>query len=401
MWLRMVLSGVLAWALALAITAGSAWAATPPQTQLIEVEAAVAGLEEAADAPAKAALTEAAEQLATVTQQSLWVDPADAVPPPEGSVVFTDSAAASNDLKSVYKDPTVPRGALLDARAKIREAQLDLAVGTDEQVIGSPGTTGSAPLAKWETAFRLLGREISRAATSVPQSTIEQAASAALASESILLYVPAAISGPALEFEAKPELMFYSSEGCPFCAVSRWALTVALSQFGRFSSLSPMVSSTTDAFPSTHTLTFYNSTFRSKYVAFVPIEAFTNQPGTLTCGEETFPYWSPLQTPTASESETLDQFDESYEGCPFLPFLDAANQWAQVGEVTTPEVIAGQSWQQITGDLSNPASTAGEALDGAAEIVSAEICTVDGARPSRVCNSKVIHAYEQAIGATT
>jgi hypothetical protein len=74
-----------------------------------------------------------------------------------------------------------------------------------------------------------------------------------------------------------------------------------------------------------------------------------------------------------------------------------ANTWSTLGSYPNPEVIASMSWQQIAGALSNPNSVAGQSLDGGAELITAQVCEVDGAKPARVCDSGVVQAYEQTF----
>lgn len=175
-------------------------------------------------------------------------------------------------------------------------------------------------------------------------------------------------------------------------------MVAALAQFGKFSPLGLTVSSTYDIDPSTRTLSFYQTKFKSSFVAFVPVEGFTNQPGgTLTCGENTYPFWTALQALTAGEQELIDLYD-AYEGClEGVPFLDTANKWSTIGSYANPEVIAGMSWQQVAAAMAQPDSPAGQAIDGGAEIITAQICEVDGEQPARVCDSSVVRRYQEEV----
>jgi Domain of unknown function (DUF929) len=193
----------------------------------------------------------------------------------------------------------------------------------------------------------------------------------------------------------KPELLYYGAEGCPFCGAARWSMLVALAQFGKFTPLAPTVSATYDLDPSTHSLTFYNSNFTSRYLAFVPVEGFTNQPAEFTCGELTFPFWTTLQSPTPSQEETILRYD-NFEGCfEALPFQDVGNKWLTLSSYPNPAVLAGLSWQQIAQKLAEPSSIAGQALDGGAEIFTAEICDVDGGQPASVCDTSTVKQYQE------
>jgi hypothetical protein len=178
-------------------------------------------------------------------------------------------------------------------------------------------------------------------------------------------------------------------------------MVLALAQFGTFSPLALSVSSPSEAL--IRTFSFYASQFASSYVTFVPVEGYTNQPnlpGEPLCeGRPAYP-WSILQAPTPSEQELINRYD-GYEPCPGvangIPFLDVANTWTTVGSYASPLVIERMSWQQITASLSNPGSAAGQAIDGGAELLSAQICEVDHAQPARVCSSPVIRRYQEEI----
>ncbi len=97
---------------------------------------------------------------------------------------------------------------------------------------------------------------------------------------------PAGLSGPTkvtgdhaalVGIDGKPEVLYVGAEYCPFCAAERWALVVALSQFGSFTGLKETHSSSSDVYPDTPTLSFYGSTFASTDLDFTSVELATNQ----------------------------------------------------------------------------------------------------------------------------
>lgn len=376
----------------------SAFAAPPPLAQLHQAQANISALVEGGDTHAKATLEAARADLAEITGPSLWVDPSDAVPPPEGQVVFAKATAAVEQLDRILSDRTVNEGSLLATRGEILEAEADLAASAAEQAAGfhaGPGT----PAAKWKAAYREVGKQLTDAVTSLPQATFDAAASNyanALREKTTELYTtPQTITGSPLSEEGKPELFYYGAEGCPYCAIERWSMLAALSRFGKFAPVHPMVSSTTDEPPATRTLTFSKVKYKSAYVSFVPDEAFTNQP---PCGSCEF--WSELQPPTAAEQELINAYDIfEFEGHVFhaFPFLDVGNAWATVGSTDDPSLLAGMSWQQVTTAMADPASMAGQAIDGGAEIITAQICAVDGGQPAHICESVIVRGYWEGL----
>jgi len=383
--------------LLLLTTAGDASAAQPaPQTQLTQVQSQLSSLAASTDVQATAALTAAAEDLERATAESLWVNPNDAVPPPNGDIVFTASSEAARDIATIPRNHSVSRSALLAARAEILEAQADLADDALAQVPSAQSGVGGAPFARWQLAFALIGKQTTQALTTLSQPAVEQAAEAYLASTTDeLLAVPQPITGSPLTVHGRPELFVWGSEGCPYCGIDRWSTVVALAQFGQFAPLSVTVSSTEDVPPATPTFRFSNAHYSSPFVAFAPLDEWSNQPGTLSCFGETFPWWAETQAPTPDEQELINQYD-TFEGCPeALPFIDVANKWATRGSYANPEVIDGLSWEQIAQSLSNPGSVVAQVIDGGAEIIAAQICSVDGERPARVCNSATALKYQE------
>ncbi len=111
----------------------------------------------------------------------------------------------------------------------------------------------------------------------------------------------------------KPLILFSGAEYCPFCAAQRWALVVALKQFGTFSHLNQTISSEGNI----STLSFYKSTYASSYIDFIALETpqeHSNQAISLTAQERRIirTYDAPPYVPDAFKGE--------------IPFIDIANQ---------------------------------------------------------------------------
>src|SRR5207237_546429 len=83
---------------------------------------------------------------------------------------------------------------------------------------------------------------------------------------------PPLLTGP----NGKPEVFFYGAEWCPLCAAERWSIITALSRFGTFHNLKEIASSSTDSYPNTSTFTFYQSSYTSSYIDFVPVDKWYN-----------------------------------------------------------------------------------------------------------------------------
>jgi len=203
---------------------------------------------------------------------------------------------------------------------------------------------------------------------------------------------PTAITANHLTSNGKPVVVYVGGEFCPFCAIERWSVIIALSHFGTFSGLEYMQSSSTDTNPNTPTFTFRsgNSTFTSNYVSFVPVEEWDRSD-------------SVRQTPSA----TVQALYTQYGTCPStnqigIPFVDIANAYVvNCGAQFSLPQIAGDNWTQVASQLNTPSSTVAQAMDGAANTLITAICKVDGAQPASVCTQSyaTVTLASTAVGA--
>jgi len=187
-------------------------------------------------------------------------------------------------------------------------------------------------------------------------------------------------TGPALTSGGKPEMLYIGAEWCPYCAAERWAMAVALSRFGSFTPLRGIHSSATDVYPNTATLTFYPSTYTSKYLVFTPVETEdVNR--------------NPLQTPTAAQKELWAKYLPPGDS---FPFIDIGNRFLATSTYN-PQVLQGLSWNQIATDLHNPSSPVAQGAIGSANLITAAICRITGNAPASVCGASPIPALESRI----
>jgi Domain of unknown function (DUF929) len=221
------------------------------------------------------------------------------------------------------------------------------------------------------------------AALSVPAATLDAVGSP----DSVVLPTKVGNGTVLKGADDKPLITYVGAEYCPFCAAERWALAVALSRFGTFENLSGTHSSGTDEYPNTQTLSFYGSSYSSPYVDFEAVEEATNQ--------QVGSSYAPLQTPTAAQSARMAKYDTQGS----IPFLDIANRYVITGSSFSPQVLQGLSRSQIAADLSNPNSAVAQAIDGAANDITAAISSVTGNQPASVGSSATIAAIAQKLGA--
>jgi hypothetical protein len=219
---------------------------------------------------------------------------------------------------------------------------------------------------------------VASAITSVPASTLDAGTTAG-----VTPVQPIAGHQPLLTSGGKPEVLYVGADYCPFCAAERWALTVALSRFGTFHGLHFLHSSSTDYYPDTPTLTFYKSTYTSRYLTFSPVEMQTVSR-------------APLQRLTASQQAVFTKYDSP----PYVPsqnkltfpFVDLGNRALISGAQYSPGALSGLTWSQVAAAIKNPHSAIGKEINGAASMITAELCKLTNGQPGNVCSSTGVKA---------
>jgi thiol-disulfide isomerase/thioredoxin len=252
---------------------------------------------------------------------------------------------------------------------------------------------GSAKASDPGTANATTAATVGRDIASVPASTLDKVAAgpAYPAKGSVYPHAIRTISpaGAILTSSGKPEVVYVGAEYCPFCAAERWALSVALSRFGTFSRLHLIHSSSTDTDPNTPTVSFYKSTYSSKYVTFTTTEAQKVDK-------------SPLQPVTALDKSLMGKYDAppyvpSTQYDDSFPFVDFGNRYVIDGASYDPLLLANLSWQQIGADLANPNSPVGQAIDATANHITAAICKITNSQPGSVCSSTGVTSASGSI----
>jgi hypothetical protein len=239
-----------------------------------------------------------------------------------------------------------------------------------------------------QAATAASSQSVAKQITTVPAATLNQVGKG---TTSPLL--PTKGKPPVLMSGGKPLVVYMGAEYCPYCAAERWALTVALSRFGTFSNLHFIHSSSTDVYANTPTLTFYKSSYTSKYIDFQPVEM---QSLKATSGG-----YATLQKPTAAQSALMTKYDAP----PYLPtadsgsypFVDFGNQYLVLGAQYLPSALAKLSWSQIAADVRSPSTAVAQDVDGAANSMTAAICKITKDAPAAVCSSAAATAGEGSL----
>ena len=212
---------------------------------------------------------------------------------------------------------------------------------------------------------------------------------------------PTVLSGqPPMTLNGKsPAMLYYGAEYCPYCAAERWSMTAALARFGTWGNLKVTASSHTDVDPATHTFSYHGATFTSPYITFAGVEQYTNQP-TGTTGQ-----YTNLQNPTREETGILTKYSSSKflpnassSGGISFPFVNINNGVLVSGASYDPQLLAGASWTDIAGGLSDPTNPATQAILATGNYLSAAICHATHGRPGSVCTSSGVQVAAKALG---
>ena len=201
---------------------------------------------------------------------------------------------------------------------------------------------------------------------------------------------PNSVSGAAsLTQDGKPVVVFVGGEFCPFCAMERWALVVALSRFGTFSDLGQTISSSsTDVFPGLQSWSFKDSTFAGSSLAFAPAEVYSSTPNSTGTGYE------PLQSLTPLQAQAFDAYkDRGY------PFVDIGGTYVALGAGADPRVLQSLTLDQIASQLDDPSSPVAESVDGTANYLIAAMCSVSSNSAAPICSSPIIAQAQSAMSA--
>ncbi len=232
--------------------------------------------------------------------------------------------------------------------------------------------------------------------TTIPTSTWD-----AVGVSSTQVTKPTVLSGqPAMTLNGKsPAMLYYGAEYCPYCAAERWAMATALARFGTWSNLQVTASSLTDVDADTHTFSFHGASLDSPYITFAAVEQYTNIP--LASGDG----YTTLQNPTKQEGQILAKYSSSKylpngssNGSISFPFVDINNGLLFSGASFDPQILAGLSWTDISGSLSDPTNPVTQVILTTANYMSAGICQATHGQPGSVCTTSGVQAAAKALG---
>jgi thiol-disulfide isomerase/thioredoxin len=192
--------------------------------------------------------------------------------------------------------------------------------------------------------------------------------------------LPKKISDAPLTKGGKPEMLFVGGEFCPYCAAERWSMVQALSRFGTFSNLSEISSSSTDTDPNTPTFSFYKSNYASKYVSFVPVENEDRS------GKQLVPM-------TTAEEKIFTKYTNGF------PFVDFGGKYIITTPSYDPATLKGLTQAQVAAQLNDPKSKVAQGVDGAANAITAAICSMTNNQPANVCLTPEVTNLQSKLNA--
>lgn len=193
---------------------------------------------------------------------------------------------------------------------------------------------------------------------------------------------PKTIDAPALTKDGKPRVLYVGAEYCPYCATERWPLVVALSRFGTWNNLSASFSAPApEVNPNTATVSFHGATYSSQYVSFTGYETSTNK---MTNGQ-----WGKLDT---LEGEDLALF-QKFNAPPYvqssgaIPWINLGGTSIQAGASYNSAVILNKTQAEIATALADPTTDIAKGVNGAANVLTAQICKSTNQQPTAVCTA--------------
>lgn len=179
----------------------------------------------------------------------------------------------------------------------------------------------------------------------------------------------------------RPEIMFICAEYWPGCAAERWALVMALSKFGTFTTLAGTTTAAAQASKRMPAFSFYGATYSSRYLTLASDELESN----IDEGGGTYPL---LQPPTSQEMNMISTWDRA----PYtttnasLPFAYMGGKFLLTTAQYDASATSGMSFQAAANVLTSGTSTVSRRAEAAAGYLVADICTLTHHQPAQICS---------------
>ena len=215
----------------------------------------------------------------------------------------------------------------------------------------------------------------------VPVSALIASAQAQLGRGQVTAPEKLPAAAPPLSSGGRPEIMFICAEYWSKCAAERWALVMALSKFGVFTTLKGTTSSATAASPKIPTFSFYGATYSSRYLTLVTDELETNT----DVGGGEYPL---LQPPTIQEMTMMKAWDRApYTATPLsLPFAYMGGTFLLTTAQYDASAISQMSFQAAARIMSSGTDPVSRHAEAAAGYLVADFCALTRGQPARACS---------------
>jgi hypothetical protein len=184
----------------------------------------------------------------------------------------------------------------------------------------------------------------------------------------------------------KPRILYVGAEYCPFCAVERWPMIIALSRFGTWQGLRYAFSAAApEVYPNTATFTFHGASYTSTWLSFTGVETHTNK----VQGSG----YAPLDTLSSADMAIFRAHDTQGS----TPFIDLGGKFVIIGATYDPKHVVARTQAQIAATLDNPADANGASVIAAANVITASLCELTGGQPANVCSSSGVTAATKVL----
>ena len=253
-------------------------------------------------------------------------------------------------------------------RRSLAAGSLALALGV-AIVVASVGTSSVTPTSPNKPQLA----SYYQAAINVSNSTLESVGLP------VTVAIPTRVNPTLSTAGTNGVVLYVGAEYCPYCAIQRWGLLVALSKFGTFTNLDHEIfSSSSDTYPHLASWSFVGAKYTSKYFRFEPVE-LNSEKRTPSGGYE------PLDKLTGPQRVAYDKFNPQGE----LPFVDFGNHYVTLGASSSPSVLEGLSLIEIGQQLNLPKSPVALAVDGSANYFIAALCSMAQTDAPAICSTHV------------
>ncbi len=205
---------------------------------------------------------------------------------------------------------------------------------------------------------------------------------------------PKKIDGEAITANGLPRIVYVGAEYCPYCALERYPLVLALSRFGTFTGLQSTNSDPADnAGVPIYTLGFHGSTYTSKYVSFSGYETVDNTKVNGVYGK--------LDTLPDADQALLDKYNKPpYVDPPggAIPWIYFGGKGIMNGAGVDKALLEGKAISDIATSIADPTSEVSKAVVGDANLLTAQICVMTNNQPAEVCGSSGVKAAAAKLG---